>query len=579
MQKNKNIINIIAIGPLIFIPLLVIIISLYIAKSSSDNLEINIHKLESQLALKEKQLIQIRVDSIAQYIAYRKSIIKKNLTNRIKKRVNNAYRVATSIYEKYKDTKTSKEIKEIIISALRPMVWNNEESFIWVLDYKGMFYLAPRYLKKIENTSIINFKDANGRYVIQDEISICKNKKEGFLRNTFTRQNYDITKQFEQVSFVKAFGYFDWYFGSGEYLDTAQGISDANLLESLKKMYEFQKNYIMIGTMNGDLLLHKGLAQFVGKNVKDMDNSALEKIYIQAINGLKTKNSIFISYNFINPQTNKEQIKTTYFRKVENSDWVVASGYHESTIKNLLAKKSIELYKSHEIEVEKLVTISIILILISSIISYILSRYIKKSFYRYENEINHKSTELNELNENLERRVQKRTKELKELTRELEVLATTDSLTNIHNRYSIMNMLNIEINRAKRNNQSLCVIMYDIDFFKNINDKFGHDMGDKILKELSVVVKNSLRFVDILGRYGGEEFLIIMPSTSFEDAKEIAQRTREEVENHKFINSIKITISLGLVNLKTDENIDAIFKRLDNLLYDSKHAGRNTICY
>ena len=579
MFNEKNIVKIIAIGPLIFIPLIVIAISLFIAITSSDNFKEDIKKLESELVYAEKTAIKTRVDSIVSYITYRKSVIKKSLTSRVKKRVDNAYKIATNIYEQYKDTKSDKEIKDIIITALRPFSWNDGESFIWILDYKGFFYLAPDYLSHLEKTSIINFKDATGKHVIKEEIATCRDKKEGFLWDTFTKQNEDSNKQFKQVVFVKAFGHYDWYFGSGEYLDTANRHADENLLESLKKMYGSSANYVMVNTMDGDILLHRNLPELIGKNVHDINNPVMLGIYDKTIKLLSEKDSAFGTYSWINQATKEKEIKHGYVRKVSNSNWVVASGFFESTIKNLVAKKSTELYKIRSIEVKNLLIISVILILISLIISYIISRELKKRYILYQNQISYKSVELEKLNENLEHRVTMRTKELEELTHELEILATTDSLTHIHNRYSIMNILNLEIHRSRRSKQSLSIIMYDIDYFKDINDTYGHDTGDKVLFELTNVVKNSLRDIDFLGRYGGEEFLVIMPTTSLESAKEIGERVRKEVEKHNFNNDINITISLGLVQLNDDESRDEIFKRLDNLLYDSKRGGRNRLSF
>ena len=580
MLNDKNIVKIIAVGPLIFIPLIIIVISLLIAKSNSDNFEKNIQKLETELINAERIIIKTRVEGVVNHIAYRKSVIKKRLTKRVKKRVDNAYKIADNIYEKYKETKSEEEIKEIIISALRPLTWNDGESFIWILDFKGVFYLAPEYLRHLEKTSIIDFKDATGKFVIKEEIATCQEKKEGYLWDTFTKQNEDPSKQFKQVAFVKAFGHYDWYFGSGEYLDTAHKKSDAHVLESLKKIYELDSNYIFVGNTDGDILLNRSLPEFVGKNVYDINDSALLAVHEETKKLLdKKKYSGYIKYTWINKITKEKEIKHTYGHKIPNGDWIIASGYLESSIKNLAAKKSVDLYKLHNIKVKNLLIVSIILIFISLILSYIISRYIKKSYTAYQAKINHKSVELEKLNETLEHRVKARTIELEELTEKLEVLATTDSLTRVHNRYSIMNILNLEIHRSARSKQPLSIIMYDIDYFKNVNDEYGHDVGDKVLIELTNVVKSSLREIDFIGRYGGEEFLIIMPTTTLESAKEIANRVREEVQNHSFEDNIEITISLGLVELAEGEDTNAIFKRLDNLLYDSKNSGRNRLSF
>lgn len=170
-------------------------------------------------------------------------------------------------------------------------------------------------------------------------------------------------------------------------------------------------------------------------------------------------------------------------------------------------------------------------------------------------------------------------KKLEKMKDDYELLATTDSLTKIHNRYSLMKILSSEISRAKRYNTPLSVCMLDIDFFKKVNDTYGHDIGDVVLSTLSELIKNSLRDMDIVGRYGGEEFIILLPNTELMDANIYAERFRELVENHIFNTVGNITISMGLVQLENDENIDELFKRLDNLLYESKHNGRNRVSF
>ena len=271
------------------------------------------------------------------------------------------------------------------------------------------------------------------------------------------------------------------------------------------------------------------------------------------------------------------EMKYSYYKKVPNTDWIIASGYYESTIKNRVARQSIELYKSHDIKFRNLLIGSFILILISLTITYFVSKYIKERFLDYHEKITSNSQELKQLNETLEDKVHDRTKALETMTQKLEVLATVDSLTQVNNRYSIMKIMQVEINRANRNSTPLSVVMFDIDLFKNINDNYGHDIGDKVLSNLSNLVQSSLRSVDFLGRYGGEEFLIIMPNTSLDFAKQTSERLRITVESHDFDDVDKLTISLGLVELEKDEDIDQVFKRLDDLLYKSKESGRNIL--
>ena len=156
-------------------------------------------------------------------------------------------------------------------------------------------------------------------------------------------------------------------------------------------------------------------------------------------------------------------------------------------------------------------------------------------------------------------------------------MATTDSLTKIHNRYSIMEVFTDEVNRSNRYMTPLSVILYDIDYFKQVNDTYGHKAGDAVLTQLSNLIKTFVRDIDVVGRYGGEEFLIILPNTKLHEAENFAHRIIETVSETNFEVVGNITISIGLVEVQRGETVDEIFTRVDDLLYKSKEDGRNRL--
>ena len=574
MLNEKNIIKIIAIGPLIFIPAIVLSFALLLTKVSSDNYKKNISELYSDIKNEHYLLTKSKVDGIAEHIKYRKANIKEQLTLRVSQRVLDARAIALAIYEKYKNLKSEKEMKELIVTALRPLVWNNGDSFIWILNYDGIFQLAPNYLKHLEGKSIINFQDATGKYVIKEEIEVCKKKGEGFLWDTFTKSTGELDKQYKQVAFVKSLGIYDWYLGSSEYLEDAEEKVDKLLLTSISKIDNIDNNYIFIMKEDGTTLTH-ATKEYIGLNLKDINKS----IYKKLKDAVKKSNNAFISYKWKNNEIDALDTKYTYISKIPGTDWIIGSGYYKNDIEKNILKQSVKLEESHYLRLKYILAISSILMIISLIASYYLSRHIKRTYKRYQQRIGKKNFELQHLNETLEHKVQNRTRKLRIATEQLERLATTDSLTQVHNRYSIMNMLKLEIERSNRHDIPLSVSLYDLDFFKKVNDTFGHDVGDEILVSSTKIVKNILRDVDIIGRYGGEEFLIIMPATSLENAKEVSHRVHKAVEEHSFDKVGSVTMSMGLVEMSKGESIESLFKRLDDLLYVSKDTGRNKISY
>ncbi|HNR88489.1 MAG TPA: diguanylate cyclase [Spirochaetota bacterium] len=161
--------------------------------------------------------------------------------------------------------------------------------------------------------------------------------------------------------------------------------------------------------------------------------------------------------------------------------------------------------------------------------------------------------------------------------RRLENLAVTDSLTGLYNHNVIIDRLEGEVNMAHRYQTPLSVIMFDVDHFKRINDTYGHLIGDEVLVRISSVMRNRLRRVDVSGRYGGEEFLVILPHTEMKNGYFIADKLRKAVKDQQWSRSgLEVTISGGIAEF-SDENPRDLIEKADRLLYKAKEHGRNRI--
>lgn len=580
MIEEKTFLKFITYAPFAVIPIFFIVVTILSYQIYLQNFESSINNLRKNILHNEEKTIETNVVNLSDIITQKKSELLNDLKNTVENRVQTAHAIAENIYEEYKDKKSEIEIKKIITTALKTFVWNNGESFIWIVDYDGVFHLAPEYLNHLTGTSILNFRDASGRYVIHEEIAIVKKNNEGFIWDTFTKPNDDTKKQYEQVAFVKAFGHYNWYLGSAEYLDTASKKMDKELYSIVNTVANSGQNYVFLLDTNGNLLAHKYFSQFIGKDGKIIDKLAA-KTFSDIVNIIKDKDKDKVNfvYDWYNNETNKIEKKHSFIQKIPNTNWIIGSGFFFSNIENVLAKEKISMYEAYNLRSKYIFYFVIFIIVLSLIVSYYISQIIKNSFLKYHKRINEKAIQLTQLNESLEQKVINRTAELNELKDNYKKLATTDALTSMHNRYSIMNLISSEINRFNRYKTPLSIIMYDVDFFKNVNDNYGHDVGDSVLSTLSSLIMSNARDVDIFGRYGGEEFLIILPNTTLENAKQYAERLRKRVEEYSFEVVSKITISMGVVEIKDNENIDEIFKRVDDLLYVSKHNGRNRVSF
>jgi two-component system cell cycle response regulator len=162
-------------------------------------------------------------------------------------------------------------------------------------------------------------------------------------------------------------------------------------------------------------------------------------------------------------------------------------------------------------------------------------------------------------------------------------LAVTDQLTGLHNRRYMTGQLGALVNRAARGGDPVSALMIDIDHFKKINDGFGHDIGDEVLREFAVRLASNVRAIDLPCRYGGEEFVVIMPGTRLEDAEKIAERIRRHVAGSPFrvsggAESLTVTISIGVAaTVGEGDNAEALLKRADEAMYMAKSTGRNAV--
>lgn len=164
----------------------------------------------------------------------------------------------------------------------------------------------------------------------------------------------------------------------------------------------------------------------------------------------------------------------------------------------------------------------------------------------------------------------------------LKEAAVKDALTGLYNHGLLIEMLEKEIASADRKNTGICFIMIDIDLFKDINDTYGHMAGDSVLRELSFVLSKSVRIGDTVGRYGGEEFGIILPDVKYEDIYPLCERIRKNVSNNKFYaddNIIHVTISIGACykDPKVNMTVNDVIKSADDALYSAKNIGRNKV--
>ncbi|HPJ28461.1 MAG TPA: diguanylate cyclase [Candidatus Sabulitectum sp.] len=171
-----------------------------------------------------------------------------------------------------------------------------------------------------------------------------------------------------------------------------------------------------------------------------------------------------------------------------------------------------------------------------------------------------------------------RTKRLQDL---LTVYSEIDSLTEVYNRRVLMERLEQEWNRTRRYSTTVAFIMCDIDHFKNVNDTHGHPTGDQVLERIATLLRKSVRSSDMVGRYGGEEFGIIMVNADRASAASAAERYRKKIESmdfHSRRGEFRVTVSFGVADSRGKDSVNQLINAADRALYKAKETGRNTVC-
>jgi diguanylate cyclase (GGDEF)-like protein/PAS domain S-box-containing protein len=158
-------------------------------------------------------------------------------------------------------------------------------------------------------------------------------------------------------------------------------------------------------------------------------------------------------------------------------------------------------------------------------------------------------------------------------------LSRTDSLTQVSNRRALFELLEFEKNRSERYKRHFCVLMIDIDHFKKVNDTFGHQTGDIVLVKVAEIIRKIIRKVDIIGRYGGEEFIVALTETNLPGALVVAEKIRKAIQDTTFADNLRVTVSLGVAVFQPGSSIVELISEADIHLYAAKKNGRNRVEY
>ena len=364
------------------------------------------------------------------------------------------------------------------------------------------------------------------------------------------------------------------------------------LFDRLSKVRFGKDGYIFIYDYSGTNLMHPILPKLVGKNLINLKDKNGVYVIKELLKVSKNKDGGFVNYIWHKPSIKKDVQKLGYAIAIDKFKWMIGSGVYLDEINTILDLKQEKLYEKIKEDIEKIVLIISITLLTIMLFINIWNRRLKSSFDEFTNFFKKASVENIHLEEKNVCFL-----EFKELTHlandmvsmreriqnELKEQAYRDPLTKSYNRRYFYDVSNKLLQLAKRDNTNLSIIMIDIDRFKNINDTYGHQIGDKVIILLANKLEELVRNSDIVSRFGGEEFAVIFPQTNLQKVQEISENIRKTIEK-EIINinnlEIKFTVSIGCSTFNKQKNgtIDNLLDSADKSLYIAKNNGRNQVC-
>jgi len=276
--------------------------------------------------------------------------------------------------------------------------------------------------------------------------------------------------------------------------------------------------------------------------------------YEAELNGVKQQGELFFEYYFRKMDSGKVAHKLSYARLYKPYNWVVATGVYLDDVDRLIQAERMKIRQAAD--AQRLLTFSVaIAVVFLATLSIV---FFEKQFLR--------------LVSNYERRIGEYTATLEELSR-------TDKLTGLLNRLKLDEVFAYELIQARRYEKSFSVLLIDVDRFKSVNDTYGHQVGDQVLVEFSRLLKSNSRSAESIGRWGGEEFLIILPETSSAGAILFADKIRQIIAAHVFPVVGAVTCSVGVSTFYKNDSRESMMDRADRALYRAKNEGRNRVLY
>ena len=566
---EKNIGRITFLSSVLLVVLLTLVLGAFFLRDKYRHYQVNLQRVERNFTQLQQERLRSEVLMQITRIESRRQDAQRQLEQNIKSRVNEAHAVADNLHHRLGAGASREELAVLVSEALRPIRFNDGRGYFFVRTLDGDSLLYPPDPGR-EGKNVFASSSPRHQELFNRMIGIARNKGEGFIRYQWPKPEQPEEELNDKVSYIRYFEPLDCIIGSGEYLDDFETMGRRDIIRHLNSLVPDLKfpDYVFVyhlhkmegGVDFATMVVNPNRPDLVGKKIADHVVDSRGRMFRhEMLAQIRGSGEAFVTYWYKKPGSAQPVAKMSYFKYYPEWDWIVAKGTYFDQLDRRLTTMRLDLRHEIKATVLYLLLFLVFTCLVFLGLSYFMSRGIYNIFADY------KLTQ------------QKQRQELKRMNRALQVQAATDPLTGLFNRGRFSQALGRETARAGRYNNSLSLILFDIDFFKQVNDTHGHLVGDEVLKELGKLCQQVIREQDLLARWGGEEFIVLAPETDLDGAARLAEKLRQAIASHVFSAGISVRCSFGVASFVPGETGDNLVNRADQALYTAKAQGRDQV--
>lgn len=383
LENERKLLKIIKYAPTVFVLSISIFILTISFWENKAKFEKDQEKILSEYTTKNEELIKQRVYEVYDYIKREQESTEIELKGTLKEAIDNAYNIADNIYQNNKN-KNPEELKKLVIDALRNVRFNNGRGYYFIYENSGKNILLP-HNKELEGKDFWNYQDAKGSYIIKDMTSLLSKNDEAFYEwYWFNPKNPD--KQRKKIGLVRNLKQFDWFIGTGEYLEDFEKEVQEKVLKNIREIRFGNNGYIFIINYDTTYLSHLNKNFINKKAVVNNDMIGTNKVIEDLIEIAKNGEGFYTYIQNKKPDNDQAVKKISFVKGLENWSWMIGTGYYEDDIQHVIKAKRDELNQEFKKYLFKTVIFALVLIFILMVISIYLTKILQNKFIKYQNE-------------------------------------------------------------------------------------------------------------------------------------------------------------------------------------------------